>query len=861
MKKTIYQICTWFIVLFFLGSNIYAQHLDMVIFGNEASEAEHNVEFANSSKGIGFFNESYRKLDGTSIDNSWINVTVKIDPNEQNYITFKFWGSETLESSQNLFMSYWEIIYGSLGRWNQIGSTGSDEPEIVNWSSSTPNPNRFVYVTCLIPDDIIRMTDTLQLKLSSSKLPIYKAYTHTNSYFEPDENEQQGTAPEHSGPYPSPDGKTQIEHLHEQLDLAVDRFLTWQYYGEEWDTWVANGWGPEIMTGALNTHGVKDSTWTEDEYKAIWSARQNGHVRVQMPIETIALAFHKSWSKYYQDSTLIDRVVKALDFLRVAQGSDGGYIELENVSGGRWIGAPNRLPGVGSLMGFGMKGAPGAFLAMQNEIMTETLLNEIINEGDTLVTRRQAYINLFTGFRDYLTMQSSRGHASNQDIVNITAAYLANQCLISLDPQLGWPEETKQYWLDVCIGVEDGIYGGPWMSTKGTSLEANGLARGGWDSGYGEHNVEHLVRLANLSGEQKIIDYLKVHNEALARMHYLGYDNELRPVVRRDGALGWRKNASIGAEGYVNDGAMSAIFYNDQITLRGIQLAAEHGHYFKEDYSYNWVHLPAVSSRMMRQVDYVEQALDMPATDTRLPFEEGQPNYAWADEEAALIVIKDDDVNLWAAMQWRHPLLNDVRHVDNAMTNDKVRLRYTTPEYDLIATTAMQNIDGMYSLYIWQFGKYLVLMNASPDTEYEFVLPEGSPNSAVDLISEKNLDLSSNPVIQPQNTLILEWPKDLIVSTKELETELSPTSYKLEQNYPNPFNPTTKIEYSVAKAGKVNIAIYNILGQKVKTLVNNFKLLGRYSVNFNASNLPSGVYFYTIHADGFAQTKKMLLLK
>ena len=412
----------------------------------------------------------------------------------------------------------------------------------------------------------------------------------------------------------------------------------------------------------------------------------------------------------------------------------------------------------------------------------------------------------------------------------------------------------------MCIGEEDGIYGGPWMSAKGTSLEANGLARGGWESGYGEHNVEHFVRLALLSGEQRIIDYLKIHNEALSRMRFLGYDNELRPVVRTDGALGYRKNNNPGAERYGNDGVMSAVLYNDEITLRGIQLAEKHGHYYKIDLSYYWVHLPAVSSRLMRQVDYIEQALEMPATNYRFPFEEGQLDYAWADEEAALVSIKQGGTQLWATLQWRHPLIDDVRHVDNAIPNDIIRVHYQTPEYDLMANSAMFNMDGMYSLYVWQYGKYLVLMNASPDTEYEFELPKGSPNSAMDLISESQIDLSSNPVIQPQNTLILNWPKEIVVSIEE-DISILPTAYELEQNYPNPFNPSTTIEYSIAKPGYVKIVIYNLLGQKVKTLVDEHKIIGSYSVSFNAKNLTSGVYFYSIQADGFIQSKKMLLMK
>ena len=91
--------------------------------------------------------------------------------------------------------------------------------------------------------------------------------------------------------------------------------------------------------------------------------------------------------------------------------------------------------------------------------------------------------------------------------------------------------------------------------------------------------------------------------------------------------------------------------------------------------------------------------------------------------------------------------------------------------------------------------------------------------------------------------------------------ELMPETYKLEQNYPNPFNPITTIKYSVAKSGFVKIKVYDILGKEAANLVNENKPSGNYSVEFNASKLASGVYFYSIYTDNFIQTKKMIVIK
>jgi len=86
-------------------------------------------------------------------------------------------------------------------------------------------------------------------------------------------------------------------------------------------------------------------------------------------------------------------------------------------------------------------------------------------------------------------------------------------------------------------------------------------------------------------------------------------------------------------------------------------------------------------------------------------------------------------------------------------------------------------------------------------------------------------------------------------------------SYNLSQNYPNPFNPSTKINYSVGEPGFVQLKVYNVLGVEVATLINEQKIAGNYSANFNATKLSSGVYFYTITVNDFTQTRKMILEK
>ena len=97
-------------------------------------------------------------------------------------------------------------------------------------------------------------------------------------------------------------------------------------------------------------------------------------------------------------------------------------------------------------------------------------------------------------------------------------------------------------------------------------------------------------------------------------------------------------------------------------------------------------------------------------------------------------------------------------------------------------------------------------------------------------------------------------------SSPNVDSEL-PTMISLVQNYPNPFNPTTTIKYQIPELSFVTLKVYDVLGREVAILVNEKKSVGSYEVEFNATSLPSGVYFYRLQAGSFVETKKMVLMK
>ena len=88
-----------------------------------------------------------------------------------------------------------------------------------------------------------------------------------------------------------------------------------------------------------------------------------------------------------------------------------------------------------------------------------------------------------------------------------------------------------------------------------------------------------------------------------------------------------------------------------------------------------------------------------------------------------------------------------------------------------------------------------------------------------------------------------------------------PNEHSLSQNYPNPFNPSTIIKFEIPKSSNVTISVYDVLGNELKILVNENLKPGTYKVEWDASNYPSGIYFYRLTAGTFAETKKMVLIK
>jgi Secretion system C-terminal sorting domain/Domain of unknown function (DUF5122) beta-propeller len=192
------------------------------------------------------------------------------------------------------------------------------------------------------------------------------------------------------------------------------------------------------------------------------------------------------------------------------------------------------------------------------------------------------------------------------------------------------------------------------------------------------------------------------------------------------------------------------------------------------------------------------------------------------------------------------------------------------------AESIVQATDGGYvgaghtnSFGAGDFDMYIVKFDASGNTCADTTSPPGQSVTGGTISSPTPTVTTPSPVVTtPSPTTGTGGTVTTICTFTGIQpfSKEIPESFKLHQNYPNPFNPTTKIKFSVPAVGQrhafdLRLIVCDILGREIQTLVSEELTPGTYEVNFDGSNLPSGVYYYKLEAEGYAETRKMVLVK
>jgi photosystem II stability/assembly factor-like uncharacterized protein len=140
-------------------------------------------------------------------------------------------------------------------------------------------------------------------------------------------------------------------------------------------------------------------------------------------------------------------------------------------------------------------------------------------------------------------------------------------------------------------------------------------------------------------------------------------------------------------------------------------------------------------------------------------------------------------------------------------------------------------------------------------TNSNFNSPSSRSYKAVSLVYRNNKTFCA-----VSDTMFFASEEPLTVGIQPVTAEI-PSEFSLSQNYPNPFNPSTKIRFELPKSSFTKLAVFDITGKEIETLVSENMHTGTYEYEWNAVNMPSGVYFYKLEADGFTETRKMILIK
>jgi hypothetical protein len=212
-------------------------------------------------------------------------------------------------------------------------------------------------------------------------------------------------------------------------------------------------------------------------------------------------------------------------------------------------------------------------------------------------------------------------------------------------------------------------------------------------------------------------------------------------------------------------------------------------------------------------------------------------------EDSIFVIISGDTVHVWNTGAYEN--CGCLFNMDVIISNDTI---YVT-EVDTASEWAfcMCYFDLCTSLTGLQNGVYFV--------EVFRFMPLSSPDTV--FIGSTSFTYGGSVLA----FFLQSYQSDCYSITESRGDKEYPKEFVLKQNYPNPFNPTTTIRYVIPERALVTIKIYDILGDEITTLVNEEKPIGNYEVDFIASNLSSGVYFYRLTAGDFIQSKKMILLR
>ena len=755
--------------------------LDRIDFGDQSSESQHKFSADHSQVVQGALDQPARQL--TPMDSpTWfgghVAFDMKVDPDQPNYVTVRFWGGDAGQDRGRLVL----YIDGK-----QVGQRHLGEVDILDILNDKPRfPGRFFYKTLPLPVNMTRGKNSVQLKieaighiwvygdtwdrfqypLEQNSRSLYSLYTHTDPFFTPPADQPQGNAPASDAKRPTP--------------------------------------GPEVL------EAVKERINSEIASQM----RYNDEMR-QVFIQFMANAYLTPWTDAYHKQEVLEKIVRGIDSrYRV-------YVENPDII------KSDRQTWNHDWFGFGPTADAVRLLAEE----LQPYLDQ--NITDTNIPRRKGWADMFIASRDWHI--TTRRQYTNQSMIKDTyGIYLCNRGVAVVDPDRAWPEKKAKRYLYESVGLE------PWRGSddeNGTptfplgrnymQLTEAGLTKElGYVGNYGEV-IDWVVALYDATrpshdaeGDPKIKEQLIKIAKARAAFRYPLPDVDGYRSMQLETVVGWRDHYYPGG-----------VVYDQRASWDGLPLEAAavtmdpalvgYGKHMLDDNQYFAVIKERmedtgfrVTANLLKAPGDYEAIKNAPDTGSRLPMAADQPDFVFADPQIGVVAIKNGDEVFYASLYWR------ARYA----INNLARIHYLTPTIERDATVLQHTkfVDsgmvyelpdmaneaqskrhekmlkqagvhraeagekqpiaklpadvkgfkpgkenvyaGKGDFYQMQYGPYLIAMNCTKSRRYKLDIPN-TFRGATDLATGREI-LSRSLLVQPWQTVVLYKPMDQPTQTR-----------------------------------------------------------------------------------------------
>jgi hypothetical protein len=753
---------------------VLSSTVDTLSIGDGASEKTHALNPGSSQRITGGLDAPALTLvpdAATPWQSAPIQFTLKVDPQKQNYLTARLWGSDKGEEAGRLLVE----VDGK-----QLGYVGDGDYSVLNTSENESLcPGRFFYVTQPLPPALTQGKTSVSIRIvargpvwtygdtfekfqkpfTSGSRGLYRFYAHTDPYFAPPAEEKQGTAPT-PGLRPGP-GEEVLEQARQQVINATSKLLAHD----------VTSFGKQTLADAV----------------------------------FLAEAYHTAWTPAYNNPKAIERIIQAGDQLALAFAKD------EKTVTSTWAGA-----------------GPLGEAVMHVWPALKGRMDEKITVDGKAITRRDAWTRALKTGIDF--WRTHRRAYTNQSMIVDGSIYTANRGLLLIDPKSALPEAKALRYVYESIGLEPWLGSDPGEEGSGEKdipnanvhapyganyfqITRKGLSRElGFVGTYGETILRFAHDMVEWTGDPKIRQQLKKIAHARLYFRYPAQDADGYRTMKLSCEIDERKehfpasgSAYADYQGSRENWAvnLAALMPEDPAILGVTQQCLEDHQFF-----------PFLKDRLksgdplglMRTVDDYAKVKALPPSKVRLPMTDGQPDFVYTDEENAVLALKDGDTKLYLNLYFRSengvnrtarvfevkPTIMRIATVRTEVEVNESGKSFTRPDHlqrirpggekltppgvtshqawaGEVMPIAKRPDDatqpaygawgpfvGKASFYWLQYGDYLIGLNTTENQTFTLPTQSLGLTSARDLVSKKDLSLKEGVPVKPLTTVVLK---------------------------------------------------------------------------------------------------------